>query len=346
MTAHASAARARTRAAVMAFAILAFSATSLPSTRASTGTITGTAFFDVDHDGMLDAGEGVIQGDRIYLFAGGVYLAQSTTDAAGRYSFTGLADGRYDVAYDASSWAVTPSHIVDLAGSAVANFGWRRITWSTDPAAPIASFVAPNGLRVQTYNDAVAPQEIADAVMAGSVGVEAGSVLIRFALGSTSATATSVVNRGGVYEDFLATSSISFESWLSNPSAIVGHEYGHAWSWYHAYMTQHDETMAAYLAARGLSGDARVGSSYAWSTAEMIAEDYRQLLAPPQGGRPFKRTPISRRRRTYKDWPTSWRTRSLLLRQFRNRRRPRRRSLPSRQAPRRHRPSRLFRLWG
>jgi hypothetical protein len=288
--------RARARVSVIALALLAFSVSFLPSTRASTGTISGTAFYDLDRDGVVDAGEGVIAGHRIYLFNGGIYLAQSTTDATGRYSFTGLADGRYEAAYDASSWApikmeytptttgsAVPSHTIDLSGSAVANFGWRRITWSTDPNAPIASLVAANGLRVQTYNDAVTPQEIVNTVMAGSVGVEAGTVLIRFALGSTSATATSVVNRGGVYEDFQATTSMSFESWLSNRFAIVGHEYGHAWSWYHAYMTQGDPTMAAYLTARGLSGDPRVGSTYAWGTPEMIAEDYRQLLGPVEG---------------------------------------------------------------
>jgi hypothetical protein len=290
------AATARARSSVLILAVFAFSVSFLPATRAASGVISGTAFYDLDRDGVVDAGESVIQGHRIYLFGGDAYLGQSTTDATGRYAFTGLADGRYEVAYDASSWApikmeftptttgsAVPSQTVDLSGAAVANFGWRPIKWSTDPAAPIGSLAAPSGLRVQTYNDVVAPHEIVDTVMAGSVGAEAGTVLVRLALGSTSATATSVVNRGGVYEDFQATVSVSFESWLSNRSAIIGHEYGHAWSWYHAYMTQGDPTMAAYLTARGLSGDPRVGSSYAWGTGELIAEDYRQLLGPAAG---------------------------------------------------------------
>ena len=39
--------------------------------------------------------------------------------------------------------------------------------------------------------------------------------------------------------------------------------------------------MTTYLQARGLAGDSRVNSSYMWSTDEMIAEDYRQLLGSP-----------------------------------------------------------------
>jgi flagellar hook capping protein FlgD/SdrD B-like protein len=287
---------ARARASVLILAVLAFSVSFLPTTRAAAGTISGTAFHDLDRDGALDAGEPPMPGDRIYLFDAGGYLGQSTTDASGRYAFTGLSDGRYEVAYDASSWAplqlelvptttgsITPSQTVDLSGSRVADFGWRPITWSTDPANPISTLVAPNGLRVQTYNDAVRPQEIVDAVMAGSVGAEAGSVTVRFALGSVSATATSVVSRDDVYEDFQATASVSYQSWLTNKDSTVSHEYGHAWSWYHAYMTLGDPTMAAYLAARGLAGDARVGSSYVWGVGELIAEDYRQLLGSPAG---------------------------------------------------------------
>jgi hypothetical protein len=46
-------------------------------------------------------------------------------------------------------------------------------------------------------------------------------------------------------------------------------------------MVQQDPTLAAYLKARGLEGDTRVGSSYSWSSRELIAEDYRQLFGSP-----------------------------------------------------------------
>ena len=276
--------------------VVVFALLNLPTSRAATSSISGVAFEDLDQDGAFDAGEDVMQGHVIYLFKHGAFAGQATTDAAGRYGFDALEPARYEVAYDASSWApikmelvptttgsVFPRHTLDVTSAVAADFGWRPITWSTNPDAPIASIVAPIGLRVQTYNDAVAPQEIVDAVMAGTVGAEAASVVIRFALGSTSATSTGVVDRGGVYEDFQATSAISYEAWLTTAAYTVSHEYGHAWSWYHAYMTQHDPTMSAYLSARGLAGDLRVGSSYAWGVGEMIAEDYRQLLGAPAG---------------------------------------------------------------
>ena len=41
---------------------------------------------------------------------------------------------------------------------------------------------------------------------------------------------------------------------------------------------QQEPAFAGYLAARGLTGDARVGTTYQWYPAEMIAEDYRELF--------------------------------------------------------------------
>jgi len=290
------AARLRTRLSIIAIAILASSASFVASTQAATGTVGGTAYLDADGDATVDPGESAMPGHRIYLFRDGAYFGQSTTDAGGRYGFTDLELGRYEVAYDASSWSplklelvptttgsVFPSHTVEVSGPTVADFGWRTITWSSNPDAPIATYVAPNGLTVKTYNDALAPGELVDAVMGGLVGPEAPRITILFALGSTSATQTSVLNRGGVYEDYLAGASVSYEAWLMNAEQVLAHEYGHAWSWYHAYITQQDATMRAYLVARGLAGDPRVGSSYVWGVGELIAEDYRQLLGPVSG---------------------------------------------------------------
>ena len=39
--------------------------------------------------------------------------------------------------------------------------------------------------------------------------------------------------------------------------------------------------MATYLAARGITGDARLDSGHAWNRNELIAEDYRQLFGTP-----------------------------------------------------------------
>ncbi len=40
--------------------------------------------------------------------------------------------------------------------------------------------------------------------------------------------------------------------------------------------------MDSYLSARALFGDPRLDSSYEWRVGEIIAEDYRQLMAAPE----------------------------------------------------------------
>jgi hypothetical protein len=87
-------------------------------------------------------------------------------------------------------------------------------------------------------------------------------------------------SNGGPYDQFTATSDVSYLSWLDGDNELF-HEYGHAWSLYFAYIVQQDPTMRAYLAARGLTGDVRLNSSYGWSVRELIAEDYRQLFGTP-----------------------------------------------------------------
>ena len=61
------------------------------------------------------------------------------------------------------------------------NFGWRQIVRSTDPAAPIATYVAPNGTRIESFNDAVDPKRIYDALLTGTLrGGEGPFTTIRF----------------------------------------------------------------------------------------------------------------------------------------------------------------------
>src|SRR5688572_23659321 len=129
--------RASARLSIIALTVLALSISFVTPTRAATSDISGTAFHDADRDGVFDSGEAPMPGHRLYLFRAGAYIAQSTTDAVGRYGFTALEDGRYEVAYDASSWAplkmelvptttgsVFPRRTVDVSGSLVTDFGW------------------------------------------------------------------------------------------------------------------------------------------------------------------------------------------------------------------------------
>lgn len=150
---------------------------------------------------------------------------------------------------------------------------------STDTAAPISSYVAPSGLRFHSYNDVVEARELHEALSGALIGAEAPYVRVRFALQPGAMTSASAVRSdGGPYESFAATSYVDYVSWLDSGDYTLTHEYGHAWSLYHAYIVQQDTTFSSYLRARGLAGDERINTSYGWSVRELIAEDYRQLF--------------------------------------------------------------------
>jgi hypothetical protein len=259
---------------------------------ASASTISGTAYEDLNRDAAHTFDEPVLSDQTIYLFdASGRGIAAAYTDGAGVYGFGDLPDGEYRIAYAANSWwplrgawvptttgSLRPSISLRLSGAATADFGWRPIVRSSDPLAPMSSYVGPSGLRVSSYDDVVRAQEIHDALAGARIGAEAPYTEVRFDLGAGSMTNTAAGSNGGTYTSFSAISYVDYVSWLDSGDRTLTHEYGHAWSLYHAYMVQQDPTLASYLDARRLAGDARVNSSYAWQAREMIAEDYRQVF--------------------------------------------------------------------
>lgn len=98
---------------------------------------------------------------------------------------------------------------------------------------------------------------------------------------------TSASSSGGIYASFYATMYLMGvnSTFVSQPEAIIAHEYGHAWTLYHLYMTEQGD-WTSYLNARWttsdgsltLATDSRLDSSYTWDRAEIIAEDYRLLF--------------------------------------------------------------------
>lgn len=285
---------ARWSVLVPACLALAAAGMAVPAAGATTGgTIAGSAYQDLNRNGVRDSGEAALANQQLYLFDGnGAYLGTTVTDANGAYGFTGLADGDYRVEYASPSWStlrqdwvptttgsIFPRLAVHLAGSATADFGWRPIVRSTTLGSPIAAYTGANGLRVESYNDAVAPSAVYATLVAGSlVGGEAAAVTIRLDYGTSSVTATSVGQSGGTYTGYAAVSYVTWGAWLDTAEQTLFHEYGHAWSLYYAFMVQQDDTLSAYVQARGLTGDSRLDSSYMWNRREMIAEDYRQLF--------------------------------------------------------------------
>jgi len=102
---------------------------------AGTGTIRGTVWNDVNRDGVRDADDAGVAGWTVFLDLNtDRFLSPgepaATTDAAGAYSFTGLAPGRYRVReVTPSGWDPTlgfdGQSTVDVAAGAtrVADFG-------------------------------------------------------------------------------------------------------------------------------------------------------------------------------------------------------------------------------
>ena len=262
---------------------------------AGSGTISGSTWKDLNRDGVQQADEPVLTDQQLYLFdAAGNYLAVTYSDAAGRYTFTGLADGDYTVKYASPSWwalrddwvptttgSIYPRVSLTLWGEATADFGWRAIVRSTELSAPISTFTAPNGLRVESFDDVVPAAEIYDVVMRGTVGPEAQYVKIRFDYGTSASTVASWQESSGAFSNFRAVCYDNYVTWLTSGDVGISHEYGHAWSLYDDVIVQQEDDLASYLEARGLEGDPRVNSSYAWNARELVAEDYRQLLGSP-----------------------------------------------------------------
>ena len=260
---------------------------------ASAATLSGVAFKELDRAGTWPASEPRLAGQEIQLFAGsGPFLKGAVADAFGRYEFSSLAVGDYRVAYSAPSWwalrrdwvptttaSLRPSRAVELGETVVsADFGWRPIVRSTDVGAPISSYTGPSGLRVSSYDDVITARTVHDAIASALIGGEAPRTEVRFDFTEGSLTTTSAAKIDGRYSGYSAVSYVAYVPWLDSGDDTLTHEYGHAWSLYNAYVVQQDPSLSAYLRARGLDGDSRVGSSYAWSARELIADDYRQLF--------------------------------------------------------------------
>ena len=286
--------RAGTTTRAIATAIITLAALLALAAAAPAATVSGVAFKDLDRSGTWAMTEELLPGQELYLFKDGAYVTGATTDSYGRYTMAGLQEGDYRVQYAAPSWwALRDSWVptttgslramrdVHVSGDTTADFGWRPIVRSTDPDAPVTTYTGPSGLKVSSYDDVVGARDLHDALALGLLGAEAPRVEVRFDFSSSSETAASVAQSDGVYSNYIARSFVSYASWLDAGDRTLSHEYGHAWSLYYAYIVQQDPGLTSYLQARGLAGDSRVGSSYAWSPREMIAEDYRQLFGSP-----------------------------------------------------------------
>jgi hypothetical protein len=285
------------RIAIVGGALLVGCGVPMLPANAGAGTISGVAFTDGNRNGSRDPGETARAGDTLWLYnSSGTAVASATTASDGSYAFTNLADGSYRVDYSSTTWRsirndvvpttsdpfLRPARTAVVPGPAL-DFGWRPIVRSTTAGSPVSSYTGPQGLHVEAYNDVVDPQQVYALLTQGHLAGEAPWTTVRLDLSSSTVTTTSVGATDGRYTSFTATCFISWGAWLDRGATAVAHEYGHAWSLYHAYLAQQDPSFAGYLQARQLTGDSRIGSTSDWYPSEMIAEDYRQLLGPGAG---------------------------------------------------------------
>lgn len=149
-------------AAALVLLALALLPASSHAAASGTSVISGTAFEDANRNGGQDFAEAPMAGRGIVLLRASdlSQVAHTATDTSGHYTFAGLADGIYRVEFDPTDWwpirrdlvptttgSEFPRKVVELAGSATVDFGWRRIVRSSDLAAPISSYTGAQGRR-------------------------------------------------------------------------------------------------------------------------------------------------------------------------------------------------------
>lgn len=95
----------------------------------------------------------------------------------------------------------------------------------------------------------------------------------------SSSCSSSALRSGTQYSNFKATIYLKGvnSTFTSQPEAQTAHEYGHAYT-LRAYYLVSGRNWTPYLEMRGLAGNAKLGTTYAWAPAEIAADDYRLLF--------------------------------------------------------------------
>ena len=242
-----------------------FVAVSTPSpaaTVSATVTVAGTAMDNTALAGVAVAVDG-----------SGYTPAQGTTSWSAQLNTSAYSNGSHTI------WAkaTDSSGNVSLAGVAVN-------VQNGLPAGVAQQMITPEGVTIQIAADVTGwtPQQVygllkPNALELGKVGP---GLTVRLETQYPSSTSAGASQSNGVYTNFQAAISLQAKPgtvFSDRPDYIVAHEYGHAWTLYHLYMSQ-QEDWTKYLVTRGIATDPRVDSTYNWSKVEMIAEDYRMLF--------------------------------------------------------------------
>ena len=250
-------------------------------------------FQDINRNGVPDSGEAPFANEGLILYdSSGNFVSSTVSAADGSYQFTGVTPATYTVAFNYPSWTAlrdgwVPSTTgslsfrwaVGVSGPTTANLGLRPITTST---TPITTATTSTGTVVNSFDDVVPAQTIADDLSSGSLfGAEGPLTTVDFHLMNGSYYSGQIGGSPGAYSGFHATVYVGWDDWLVRQDFTLFYEYAHAWSGYYSYLVQQDPSLSSYLAVRGLTGNTLLGSSLTWEPVELIADDYRQLFGSP-----------------------------------------------------------------
>jgi Bacterial Ig domain len=201
-------------------------------------------------------------------------LAQGTSAWSLTVDTTSLAQGSHTVSARAT----------DHAGN-VATVGVPIMVGSSSlPPGVSDQLVTPEGATVQISSTVTGwtAQQVYNLLRpnASDLGLVGPHLTVKVQTQYASSTSTSAGTSGGVYATFRATIYLNASPgtvFATRPDSVLAHEYGHAWTMYHLYITNQGD-WTPWLTARGLAGEARLDSSYVWSKNEMVADDYRMLF--------------------------------------------------------------------
>lgn len=149
----------------------------------------------------------------------------------------------------------------------------------TEAAGPYEVFVTPAGTTIEVYTSQVKAQTVYDVLNVSAASLDrigpTLTIQVRDYEDGGRNYATYSASSSG---QFISRISLATHSFVMQPNAFMGHEYGHIHGWYWRWKLW-DGSWNPYLDARNLLGEPRLESSYAWRAKEIYAEDYEQLLA-------------------------------------------------------------------
>jgi hypothetical protein len=230
--------------------------------------------------------EGIVTAAGTAADAGGLATVDVSLDGGPFRAATGTAS--WTVSMDTTSLKPGTHTLTARASDVAGNRSTvsATVTIATSTAGG-SRLVTPEGATIEVAADVEGwtAQEVYEILRPNAYQLSligpALTVMVQTAYASQTASSASESN--GVYSNFRsiiylrANGASNFDF---RPDQIIAHEYGHAWTSYHLYVTQRND-WTKYLQARGLLGDSRLDSTYNWSRGEMIADDYRLLFGTP-----------------------------------------------------------------